>query len=340
MRADAERNEQKALLRATVLARRDAIPAEERIERSLAIAAHGIEHLAVEPGEVVSGFWPIRSEVDVRPLMGELREIGARLCLPAILDRQTIVFRDLVRGAPLVDMGFGTLGPGEEAEILEPALMLVPMAAFDARGHRIGYGAGYYDRAIARLAACGRRPRLVGVAFDCQEVDAVPDEPHDVVLDEILTESGLRRFGREDGPRNRHLVFAFGTLKRGFPLHEAGLADATFLGEARTVHHYPMLVAGPWFAPMMLTQEGTGMRVQGELYKVDDAGLARLDALESVGQPGNLRVPIAVERIKSRETCEALAFMKSPALAQPAHTGYLEDYQDGRFVPPWLRDKS
>ena len=68
----------------------------------------------------MSGFLPIRSEVDMRPLMTRLRERGARLCLPVVIDRQTIVFRDLVRGAPLVDTGFGTAGPGEEAEILDP----------------------------------------------------------------------------------------------------------------------------------------------------------------------------------------------------------------------------
>jgi 5-formyltetrahydrofolate cyclo-ligase len=128
-------------------------------------------------------------------MMSALREKGARLCLPAILDRTTIVFRELVRGAALVDMGFGTAGPGEEAEVLEPSIMLVPLAAFDARGHRIGYGAGYYDRAIARLTDGGRAPRLIGIAFDCQQVGLVPDEPHDVIIPEILTESGLRRFG-------------------------------------------------------------------------------------------------------------------------------------------------
>ena len=133
----------------------------------------------------------------MRPMMFALREHGARLCLPAILDKHTIVFRELVRGAPLVDMGFGTVGPHEEAEVLDPDIMLVPLAAFDGRGHRIGYGAGYYDRAIARLQEKGKEPRLVGIAFDCQEVERVPDENHDVVIPEILTESGLRRFAPE-----------------------------------------------------------------------------------------------------------------------------------------------
>jgi 5-formyltetrahydrofolate cyclo-ligase len=180
-------------LRREALSRRDALDAVPRIEAALAIAGFA-EGLEVHPGRVVSGFLPIRSEVDVRPLMAALAERGARLCLPAILDRETIVFRELVRGAALVEMGFGTRGPGEEAEILDPATMLVPLAAFDRRGHRIGYGAGHYDRAIARLRERGLRPHLVGVAFDCQEVALVPEEAHDRRLDAVLTESGLRRF--------------------------------------------------------------------------------------------------------------------------------------------------
>jgi 5-formyltetrahydrofolate cyclo-ligase len=77
--------------------------------------------------------------------------------------------------------------------VLQPELMLVPLAAFDLRGHRIGYGGGYYDRAVERLRLEGAHPRLVGVAFDCQQVDLVPEEPHDVVLHDILTETGMRR---------------------------------------------------------------------------------------------------------------------------------------------------
>ncbi len=156
----------------------------------------GEAELAVLPGEPVSAFMPMRSEVDVRPLMFALGARGARICVPAILDKITIEFRELVRGAPLIDMGFGTVGPGPEAAVLEPTLMLVPLAAFDGDGNRIGYGAGYYDRAISRLRAKGVTPRLVGIAFACQQVEAVPFEPHDVPLDAVLTESGLRRFDR------------------------------------------------------------------------------------------------------------------------------------------------
>jgi len=183
----------KKQLRQEALARRDALDPLWRIETSLEMADVAAS-IPVEAGEVVSGFWPMRSEVDVRPLMFAFREQGARLCLPAILDKQTIVFRELIRGADLIDMGFGTAGPGPEAEVLEPTLMLVPLAAFDRRGHRIGYGAGYYDRAISKLNAGPKPPRLIGIAFDCQEVERVPDEPHDIQILEFLTESGLRSF--------------------------------------------------------------------------------------------------------------------------------------------------
>ena len=193
-------NQIKKVLRMEALARRDALDPAWRIVASLGMADLAADRIEIERGSAVSGFWPMRSEVDVRPLMFALAEKGARLCLPAIIDRTTIVFRELVRGAELVDTGFGTSGPAADAEILEPDLMLVPLAAFDARGHRIGYGAGYYDRAIERLHNLGRNPRLIGIAFDCQEVGLVPDEPHDIVIPEILTESGLRRLGTQVNP--------------------------------------------------------------------------------------------------------------------------------------------
>lgn len=182
----------KAELRAGRLAARDAIPTDERIEKSLAIAGYGENAVGFDPGTVISGFLPIRSEVDLRPLMATFRARGARICVPVILDKVRIVFRELVPGAELIDCGFGTSAPGPDAAVLDPQVMLVPMAAFDLAGHRIGYGGGYYDRAIARLHEKGLEPRLIGIAFDCQEVASVPAETHDVRLQSLLTESGFR----------------------------------------------------------------------------------------------------------------------------------------------------
>ena len=190
---DAAATETKNSLRARALARRDALDPAFGAQVSARLGERANE-IGIAPGAVVSGFWPIRSEIDLRPLMAALAQEGARLCLPAILDRSTIVFREYAPGTPLTDMGFGTKGPGADAAALDPDVMLVPLAAFDAAGNRIGYGAGHYDRAIARLHAKEARPRLIGVAFDCQRVETVPAEAHDAPLDEILTESGLRRF--------------------------------------------------------------------------------------------------------------------------------------------------
>ena len=131
-------------------------------------------------------------------------------------------------------------------------------------------------------------------------------------------------------------VFAFGTLKRGFPLHR-GIAAARFLGAYRTVQRFPMFVAGPWFAPVMMNEPGIGHRVIGELYQVDEARLTHLDAMESIGKPGNFRIPVEVEPIHDGERCMAFAYMKSRALADPPHTDYLASYQDNRFIPPGRR---
>jgi gamma-glutamylaminecyclotransferase len=135
----------------------------------------------------------------------------------------------------------------------------------------------------------------------------------------------------------RSAVLAVGTLKRGFPLHDRGLAGARYVGAYRTVERYPMVIAGPWFAPMVLNRPGEGIRLRGELYEVDAAMLANLDALESVGQPGNFRIPVQVEAVGSDDIRSAYCFTKAPELANPRHSGYLEDYQDRRFVPPERR---
>ncbi|WP_412049890.1 5-formyltetrahydrofolate cyclo-ligase [Hoeflea sp. Naph1] len=179
--------------RKAMLARRDALKPDVRIEMSLAMA-DAAEAIEFEPGTVIAGYLPIRSEPDLRPLLARFRARGARLCLPVVVDRETIIFREFVRGGDLVDTGFKTVGPGREAEILDPDLLMMPLSAFDAAGNRLGYGAGHYDRAIARLRAKGMRPRLIGAAFSCQATESVPIEGHDVPLDMVLTERGLRRF--------------------------------------------------------------------------------------------------------------------------------------------------
>jgi len=98
-----------------------------------------------------------------------------------------------------------------------------------------------------------------------------------------------------------------------------------------------MLIAGPWYAPMIFNEPGVGHSVLGELYQIDEGHLARLDEMESVGQPGNFRIPIDVAPVYGDAPCTAFAYMKSRALAEPIHTDYLASYQDRRFIPPEQR---
>ncbi|MEO0545521.1 MAG: 5-formyltetrahydrofolate cyclo-ligase [Pseudomonadota bacterium] len=186
--------EAKAALRKQSLARRDAIAIDARIEASLFATEAGVNAPLLEEvgGKVIAGYHPIRSEIDPRPLMFALAARGARLCLPVVTDKTTIIFRELIRGAPLVDCGFGTVGPGEDAAMHDPDILLLPLSVFDADGGRIGYGAGHYDRAIAKLQAKGKTPVLIGMAFSTQEAQTVPAEAHDQPLNGIITEDGYR----------------------------------------------------------------------------------------------------------------------------------------------------
>lgn len=184
----------KQQLRRTVLSRRDALDPRFRYEASLSAAKKAEASLHIPKGAMIAGYWPIRSEIDPRPLLSFMRDKGVRLCLPVVLDKETIAFREFLPDAELVQTGFGTMGPDKNAPLVDPAILLMPLAGFDKRGHRLGYGAGHYDRALSRFRGRGLEPLLIGMAFDCQEVPHVPNEPHDIALHQILTETGLRSF--------------------------------------------------------------------------------------------------------------------------------------------------
>lgn len=182
--------EVKAAVRAEALGRRAQLTPATRIEGGLALVDH-LDDLGLAPGCTVAGFWPIRDEIDPRPLMDGLRARGHALALPAMVG-DDLVFRRLTRETRLVKAGFGTVEPPAEAEALVPDALLVPLAAFDARGGRLGYGRGFYDRAIAAITRVrGAAPRTVGLAFSVQQVAHVPEEAHDRRLDAILTETGF-----------------------------------------------------------------------------------------------------------------------------------------------------
>ncbi len=137
-------------------------------------------------GAVVSGFWPIGREIDIRPLLLALHDRGHPIVLPITPKRgNPLSFGRWRPGDVLAAERFGTFRPVGEPAV--PDFLLVPLLAFDRRGHRLGYGAGYYDRTLAGLP--GRY--ALGVAYAEQEVAEVPAGPDDVALDAVATDSGV-----------------------------------------------------------------------------------------------------------------------------------------------------
>ncbi len=183
----------KAALRRAATARRDALPAAERMAAALAIAERGLP-VEVTPGIVISGFSPLKSEISPLPLLRRLADAGAGLALPVVAGRgRPLTMRAWSFGAALVSGVWGIREPPADAPEVFPDILIVPLLAFDRRGHRIGYGAGYYDMTIARLRAM-KPVTAIGIAFAAQEIAAVPATPRDARLDLVLTENGAIDF--------------------------------------------------------------------------------------------------------------------------------------------------
>jgi 5-formyltetrahydrofolate cyclo-ligase len=177
----------KARLREAALARRDALPAGERQGAAEIVAARAFP-LPIRPGVIISGYMPLKSEFNPLPLMRKLAATGAALALPVIAGRgKPLIMRAYQFGQELESGVWGIREPKADAPEVAPDILLVPLAAFDRSGGRIGYGAGYYDMTINRL----RRVRsivAIGLAYAVQELPAVPITQHDARLDLVLTE--------------------------------------------------------------------------------------------------------------------------------------------------------
>jgi 5-formyltetrahydrofolate cyclo-ligase len=140
-----------------------------------------------------SAYVPMRDEIDSLPLVRSLIGRGLTAAMPCVVGPgKPLLFRRWDIGAPLADRPFGLLEPMDDAPAVEPELLLVPLLAFDRRGHRLGYGRGYYDRTLASLRA--RRPIVaVGLAFAAQEMLSLPVGARDQRLDWVVTEQAAIR---------------------------------------------------------------------------------------------------------------------------------------------------
>jgi 5-formyltetrahydrofolate cyclo-ligase len=185
----------KAELRAAALAKREALSDKQRAKSAQALAKRGLP-VEIIRNLVISGYSPIRSEIDPMPLMLKLAAQGARLALPVVNARgKSLTFR---AWSPTDRLMMGPLGipePSPAAAELVPDVMLVPLAAFDRLGHRIGYGAGHYDYTFAHLRK-SKAVTGIGVAFAVQEIEAIPALSHDVALDYVLTDKETFDFRR------------------------------------------------------------------------------------------------------------------------------------------------
>ena len=185
---------EKAALRRLMRERRAALGPEARLAASLAVRDRLVPWIAAKAlarGSVISGYWPIRDELDPRATLQALAEQGHRIALPvSIAPGAPLAFRAWSPGEPLAPDIMRIEAPLPTAPALTPRLLLVPMLAFDSACRRLGYGAGFYDRTLATLRAAGR-VIAVGLAFSAQETKRVPVGPDDAPLDAVVTENGV-----------------------------------------------------------------------------------------------------------------------------------------------------
>lgn len=172
--------------------RRSANSAEANIKAT----DHLYEFLSQKPKDtIVSGYMAIRTEINPLPALTRLSGTGMQVCLPIIQGRgKPLLFRAWTPDSPMIEGDFGALIP-RGGDYLTPDVLIVPLVAFDANGHRMGYGGGFYDRTLEDLRS--RKPiSAAGFAFEGQRADVLPCEPTDQPLDLVITENGVRHFTR------------------------------------------------------------------------------------------------------------------------------------------------
>jgi len=181
--------ELKKRLRDKATSIRGEISNEAAAEAADAIATHFFRTWSPGRSKVVAGFWPINSEINIRPLIENLYRAGCDIVLPEVVaPSKVLLFRKWTTGAQMTKGSYKTSVLTANAAVMEPDWILVPLLAFDPERFRLGYGGGYYDVTLSQLAK-KREIFTIGVAYDIQKIDVVPRESSDFQLDAILTEN-------------------------------------------------------------------------------------------------------------------------------------------------------
>jgi len=192
---DAELRAWRKALREQLVARRMEVAVEtletwrhaidERLDRNFPSLAQGTVGLC----------WPYRNEYDARFFAHRLREKGARTALPVVVAPRTpLIFREWHPGVKMAHGVYDIPYPAESPEVA-PTVLLVPMNGFDAQGYRLGYGGGFFDRTLEKLAASQRKPLVIGVTFELARIDTIRPQPYDIPMDYIVTERAAYRRG-------------------------------------------------------------------------------------------------------------------------------------------------
>lgn len=174
--------------RERLIAARLAMPAQHHAAASARICELALGRLAAIGPHLVGAYWPIRGEVDCRPLLQAIVEGGGAAALPIAQGRgRPLMFRPWTPQTAMTtgrwDIPHPAMGPS-----VSPDVVLAPMVAFDDAGHRLGYGAGYYDRTLAALP---ERPLVIGLSFEFARLASIRPQPHDVAMDLVITEAGV-----------------------------------------------------------------------------------------------------------------------------------------------------
>ena len=176
--------------RAELMVRRECVAEGEHRRWSTAITALLEQGFPSLQKEVVGFCWPHRGEYDPRPFMNFIRERGATLALPEVVNKQEpLCFRGWWPGAPM-KRGTYDIPVPDNTGVVTVGALVIPMIGFDQMGFRLGYGGGYFDRTLIAIAP---RPLAIGVAFEILRKDSVHPQPHDIPMDFIVTEAGIYR---------------------------------------------------------------------------------------------------------------------------------------------------
>ena len=174
--------------RARLIDERRALSRSVRTRTVFTVTSALRAELAWFAGKRLGFYWPMKSELDLVPFVRSLLPVLEAAALPVVVEKHApLEFWRWTTRTQLCNRGVWNIPYPAERILVEPNVLLVPLVGFDARGFRLGYGGGYYDRTLAAFA---QRPFLVGVGYELGRLPTIEPQPHDIPLDVIITEHG------------------------------------------------------------------------------------------------------------------------------------------------------